>query len=180
MDIGSIFLLLALVILVGFFVARPFLNRQRVAVRPVGEAKQQTLLLRADRARVIQSLQELDFDYSLGKVPEEDYSDQRNALLMHGAEVLQKLDALQPSVSAQNGGDKLEEALAARRKALSQSSAEKIAKEQNEELEALIAARRRARNGTAPREKSIGFCPQCGKSIQKSDRFCPKCGTELA
>ncbi len=35
----------------------------------------------------------------------------------------------------------------------------------------LIANRRRARS-----EKSSGFCPQCGKPIQKSDRFCPKCG----
>ncbi len=72
MDIGSIFLLLALLILVVFFVAQPFLNRQKAGARPVGEAKQQLSLLRADRARVVQSLQELDFDYALGKVPEED------------------------------------------------------------------------------------------------------------
>jgi zinc-ribbon domain len=180
MDIGSIFLLLALIILVAFFVAQPLLNRQRVAIRPAGDARQQMASLRAERARVIQALQELDFDYSLGKVPDEDYPDQRNALLLHGAEVLQKLDALHPQPLAQNGKDQIEEALAARRIALSQSSAETFVREQNEELEALIAARRRARNGSAPREKSIGFCPQCGKSIQKSDRFCPKCGTELS
>jgi hypothetical protein len=180
MDIGSIFLLLALVILVVFFIAQPFFNRQRVAARPAGNAKQQTSLLRAERAHVIQALQELDFDYSLGKVPEEDYPAQRNALLLHGAKVLQQLDALQPQPPAREAGDQLEESLAARRKALSQASAETSTREPNVDLEALIAARRRARNGSAPREKSIGFCPQCGKSIQKSDRFCPKCGTELA
>ena len=180
MDIGSTFLLLALVILVVFFIAQPFFNRQRATARPAGNGKQQASLLRAERARVIQALQELDFDYSLGKIPEEDYPGQRNALLLHGAEVLQKLDALQPQPPARTGGDRLEEALAARREALSQAAAETSTRKQDVDLEALIAARRRARNGSAPREKSIGFCPQCGKSIQKSDRFCPKCGTELA
>jgi hypothetical protein len=181
MDIGSIFLLLALFILVVFFIAQPFFGRQRsVAAHPAGEARQQASLLRAERARVIQALQELDFDYALGKIPEEDYPVQRNALLLHGAEVLQKLDALQPQPPAREARDRLEEALAARREALSQAAPQSPTPEQSENLEALIAARRRARNGSAPREKSIGFCPQCGKSIQKSDRFCPKCGTELA
>jgi len=178
MDIGSLFLLLALVTLVVFFVAQPFFSQQRAPSRPAGNGKQQASLLRAERARVIQALQELDFDYSLGKVPEEDYPVQRNALLLRGAEVLRKLDALQPQPPTRASGDRLEEALAARREALSQSATS--IKGPDVDLEALIAARRRARNGSAPREKSIGFCPQCGKSIQKSDRFCPKCGTELA
>jgi rubrerythrin len=179
MDIGSIFLLLALIVLVVFFLAQPFLNPRKAAARPAGDIQQQTPFLKTERERVIQALQELDFDYSLGKVPEEDYPAQRKALLLHGAEVLQKLDALQPQPPAREAGDRLEEAVAARRKALSQASTETSAQEQNEDLEALISARRRARNGSALREKSIGFCPQCGKSIQKSDRFCPKCGTEL-
>jgi hypothetical protein len=179
MDIGSIFLLLALVVLVVFFVAQPFFTRQRAIPRPVGGARQQIALLRMERARVIQALQELDFDNSLGKVPAEDYPVQRNALLLHGAEVLQQLDALQPQPSARENGDRLEAALAARRKDISQASAPTAAPDESGDLERLIAARRRARNGSAPREKSIGFCPQCGKSLQKSDRFCPKCGTEL-
>lgn len=180
MDFGALFLLLALVILVIFFVAQPFFNRQRGASRPPGNGKHPAAPLRAERARVIQALQELDFDYSLGKVPEEDYPVQRNALLLRGVEVLKKLDALQPQAPPRASGDRLEEALAARRAALSQAPAKTAPRGADVDLEALIAARRRARNGSAPREKSIGFCPQCGKSIQKSDRFCPKCGTQLS
>jgi hypothetical protein len=192
MDIGSIFLFLALVTLVGFFIAQPFFNRRPSATRSV-PGIQPLVSLQAERDRVIQDLQELDFDFSLGKVPEEDYPTQRNELLQQGAEVLQKLDALQPqsparqtravpqSQAALEPRDRLEDALAARRQAKSQdASAEPVKANQNENLEALILARRRARNGDAPREKSVGFCPQCGKSIQKSDRFCPKCGTELS
>jgi hypothetical protein len=46
---------------------------------------------------------------------------------------------------------------------------------QDDDLETLIANRRRVR-----KEKSAGFCPQCGGPLQKSDRFCPKCGKKLA
>ncbi len=178
MDIGAIFLLLALVMLVAFFIARPFLSRRPAPARRAA-GKQQLPILQAEHERVLQALQELDFDYSLGKVPEEDYPSQRNALLQQGAEVLQKLDTLRPQPAAAQTVDQLEEALAARRKALSQAASDAATARQNEDLEVLISARRRARNGSSPREKSIGFCPHCGKPIQKSDRFCPKCGTEL-
>jgi hypothetical protein len=176
MDIGSIFLLLALLTLVVFFIAQPFFNRKPVAVRQAS-ARAPILYLQTERDRVIQALQELDFDYSLGKVPEEDYPSQRNELLQQGADVLQKLDVLLPQPPARPTRDRREDALAARRQAKVQGAAEPV--NQNENLEALILARRRARNGASPREKSVGFCPHCGKSIQKSDRFCPKCGTEL-
>jgi len=178
MDIGTIFLLLALVVLVGFFIARPFLSRRPAPARRTAD-RQQLPNLKAEHKRVIQALQELDFDYSLGKVPEEDYPSQRNDLLQQGVEVLQKLDAIQPKPAAAQTADRLEQALVARRKALSQAAADAVTARQNEDLEVLISARRRARNGSSPREKSIGFCPHCGKPIQKSDRFCPKCGTEL-
>ncbi|MFQ5617019.1 MAG: zinc-ribbon domain-containing protein, partial [Anaerolineales bacterium] len=44
----------------------------------------------------------------------------------------------------------------------------------DDEIEALIATRRRSR-----KEKSAGFCPQCGRAAQKSDKFCSKCGATL-
>ena len=50
----------------------------------------------AERDRVINSLQELDFDFKLGKIPDEDYPAQRAELLQKGADILRKLDALQP------------------------------------------------------------------------------------
>jgi predicted amidophosphoribosyltransferase len=39
----------------------------------------------------------------------------------------------------------------------------------------LLADRRRVRQ-----EKAVGFCPQCGGPVQKSDRFCPKCGAKTS
>src|SRR4030042_6195181 len=114
MDIGSIFLLLALVIMVVFFISQPLINRRSAPTRRYRLTGQHISVLQAVHDRVIRALQELDFDYSLGKVPEEDYLSQRNILLQEGAEVLQKLDELQPQASTRKVGDQLDEALAAR------------------------------------------------------------------
>ena len=181
MDIGSIFLILALVVLVAWYVSRPLLERRPLlgVTRALSQADHDLSTLLAERDRVLQMLQELDFDYTLGKIPEEDYPNQRNLLLQRGAEVLGQLDTLQPSHKVDERADRLEKAIAARRAQLSQSApAPRIngngAPAPDDELEQQIASRRREHP-----EKTGGFCPKCGKPIQKSDQFCPKCGAKV-
>ncbi len=166
MDIGSIFLILALLVLVALFVMRPFITRNS---RVVTSDEHEISSLLAEREGILRALQELDFDYTLQKIPEEEYPQQRQALLLRGAEILRRLDALQlaqgqETVSAE---DRLEAAIAARRRAIKGNDA-------NDPLEAAIAARRRAHS-----EKAAGFCAQCGAPLQRSDKFCPKCGTPV-
>ena len=43
---------------------------------------------------MLTALSELDFDYTLGKIPEEDYPVQRTVLLQKGAGLLRQLDDL--------------------------------------------------------------------------------------
>ncbi len=161
MDIGSIFLILSLAILVALFVARPFLESAR---NLSNREEQEISSLLAQREGILRALQELDFDYTLGKIPEEEYPLQRKALLARGAEVLRQLDALQPQQPPDTDAqDRLEAAIAARKQALA---------DVDDPLEAAIAARRRARQ-----DKAAGFCTQCGAPLQRSDRFCPRCGT---
>ncbi len=72
--------------------------------------------LKAERDRVINSLQELDFDHNLGKIPAEDYPEQRALLLKKGADILRKLDELAPAPSsALNAEARIEKATAAGR-----------------------------------------------------------------
>ncbi|MGB9521791.1 MAG: hypothetical protein ACPL6F_03445, partial [Anaerolineales bacterium] len=78
MDIGSIFLLLGLFILVVLYITRPFLLRRALLVTK----DEQTLsALLAEKERLLSALQELDFDYTLGKIPPTDYPEQRQLLL---------------------------------------------------------------------------------------------------
>jgi hypothetical protein len=127
----------------------------------------------AERDRVISSLQELDFDYNLGKVPAEDYPAQRGELLQKGADILRKLDELQPAAASPlDAESRLEEAAAARR---ADSSTPATAPLSDDDLESLIASRRKER-----KEKSAGFCPRCGQPVLVADRFCPSCGRSLS
>ena len=181
MDIGSILLVLALLILVGLFIARPLFDRRAVIIDGhTGQEDHQLSTLLAERDRVLNALQELDFDYSLGKIPEEDYPAQREAMVRHGAEVLRQLEELQPEPGSTAVDDRLEAAIAARRMEAvgagrRPSPAAVSSIREDDEIEARLASRRRQRM-----DKSAGFCPQCGRPVQKSDRFCPGCGSALS
>ena len=190
MDLGSLFIILALLILVALFVTRPFFEAPQAAaelIKPQEDHALSTLL--AERERVLAALQEMDFDYALGKIPPEDYPIQRSALVSRGADILRQLDELRASsgLATSSGA---EEAVPAAGAAIpeahtSLSSGAAGAKQAmatvaigggldfDDRLENLLAERRKAR-----REKAAGFCHRCGGALQKSDQFCPKCGAK--
>lgn len=171
MDLGAVLLLVALLVLVGLYLSAPLLGS---GARPVAERSVEASSLMAERDRLIAALQELDFDYKLQKVPEEDYQVQRNALLENGAAVLRKLDAIAPaprtgSAARLDANARLEQAAAA-------GSPDGAASEAlvDDPIESMLAARRAARHA-----KAAGFCPRCGKPILVSDEFCSHCGKRL-
>lgn len=169
MQLTAIFFTLAVLILVAIYLYAPFLERR---ARRVTEEEHELSALMAERDRVINSLQELDFDYKLNKIPEEDYPLQRATLLQKGADVLRQIDAIAPqATSAQAADVRIEKAIAARRADASVVKPEV----DDEDVESMIAARRKVR-----KEKSSGFCPKCGRPVMISDRFCPSCGKSLS
>lgn len=199
--IGSIFFLLAMTLIVVLFVAKPFFQHEKkrragdLSIQDDNDHQRSTLL--AERDRVLTALHELDFDYAMGKIPQEDYPEQRTVLLHTGAEVLRQLDvlsipdaangkdtAVRAASQAESIEDRIEAAVAARRadsgrKAQPAGIAVAVQLVRNgtsaaDELEELIARRKRQR-----KESSAGFCPRCGKPVQKSDKFCSKCGNNL-
>lgn len=167
MDLSAIFLLLGVLILVGMYVARPFLVRER---RQVSEEHELSVLM-AERDRILNALQELDFDHTLGKIPDEDYPSQRAALLQKGAEILRQLDEMQPSLAPGSTEERIEAAIAARRADAGTAQSPAMS---DDDLEEMIAKRRSAR-----KDKAGGFCPKCGKPVLVSDSFCPNCGRPL-
>jgi zinc-ribbon domain len=168
-EIGAFFLVLALALLVGMFISRPFLvldsepepdgTEGNKEGQPQADQPRSTLL--AERERLLSALQELDFDNNLGKIPAEDYPPQR-AMLMHAAaEALRKLDELAPAAVAEAYQAPV-------------PPEPVVAEPADEALELAIATHRRNRM-----EKAIGFCPRCGKPVKKSDKFCSRCGMPI-
>lgn len=156
MELGTIFLLLGVLVIVVLFVAQPFGEHWRAKE----QSGQEISVLQANRENALNGLQELESDYKLGKVPEQEYSIQRANLLKQGAEILRRLDEIQTAQPAQP----VEQI-----KPLAKVSPSKPMAD--EDLEELIAKRRAARQ-----QKAAGFCPKCGKPIVITDRFCPACG----
>ena len=187
MDIGSIFLILALLAVIVLLVARPLFNPNNVPFFELSDLDDHNYSsLLAERDRVLLALEELDFDHSMGKIPEEDYPAQRAVLLQYGADILRKLDefsvsgkqAVAEKAVVESAEARLESTLskkqAARPAPAAVGAAVNGGEGADDDLEVLIASRRRGRN-----VKSAGFCPQCGGPLQKSDRFCPKCGATV-
>jgi hypothetical protein len=191
MELTAIFFSLAVLILVGIYLYAPFMERR---ARRVTEEEHELSALMAERDRVINALQELDFDFKLGKIPEDDYPVQRSNLLQKGADILRKIDVhatLLPSASStgtaaalrgvrevdggeeQNTEARLERAIAARRADAPLARVEVS----DDDLESMIASRRKSR---PPANRSAGFCPKCGKPVMITDRFCPSCGKSLS
>lgn len=194
MDIGSILLILALLVLVALFVTRPLLEKESQH-GPVegGLADHQLSALLAERDQILNALHELDLDYALGKIPEEDYPLERGAMLDKGARVLRQLDQLTGSSTAREGLPARSSPVASSRESRLQEAAvgeaavvgvnggpalpsanRKAMLAPDDELEMMLATRRRIRQ-----EKAAGFCPSCGHAVQKTDHFCPKCGQKI-
>ncbi|TFG88536.1 MAG: hypothetical protein E4H16_04920 [Candidatus Atribacteria bacterium] len=112
MDIAALFLTLAVLTLVTLYIAQPY--AQRITRRGRLQDHDLSALL-AEYDRTVSSLQEIDFDYTLGKIPDDDFPKQRADLLTRGAEVLRQLDTLQSQSENQDAHNRLEAAVAARR-----------------------------------------------------------------
>lgn len=174
MELTAIFFSLAILILVAIYLYAPFMERR---ARRVTEEEHELSALMAERDRLINALQELEFDFKLGKIPEDEYPVQRRTLLQKGADVLRKIDVLAaPSLSgrADEGSDteaRLERAIAARRADVAPAKVEVT----DDDLELMISSRRKTRT-----KRSAGFCTRCGKPVLVTDRFCPSCGKALS
>jgi hypothetical protein len=159
MELGAIILLLLVLAIMVLFVSKPFSEHWRIQA----QSSRELSFLLAERERTLNALQELDFDYGLGKVPQNEYSVQRANLLRGGAYVLRQLDEIQAK-----------EPLQAEEPDKQTFTTNHAGFLSDEDLEELIAKRR-----SELRQKTAGFCPKCGKPILQSDLFCPKCGLKV-
>jgi hypothetical protein len=156
MELGTIFLIIGVLVIVIVFVAQPFTTHWRARAQSSHEIS----ALLAERERAINALLELDADNSIGKIPAEEYSSQRASLVRKGADILRQLDEIQ-KVQPVFVKETVKPVLAE-----TYSNAPS-----DEDLEDLIYKRR-----TIRQLKTAGFCSNCGKPVSKSDQFCPSCG----
>lgn len=140
--IGSILLGLALLIVVALFLLRPFLKTP-----PQAEAVSQRQELLVRKGAIMEAIRALDFDHDTGKLPDEEYEQQRAALMSEAAATLKALDEMPASPAD-------EDVYA--------------------QIEAAVSRIRVQRAGTAGAPAQ--FCAHCGQRLEPGDNFCASCG----
>jgi len=151
MNIESIMLLLGILFLTIAYISRPFV----LLITGSGNKDGSEFELKAERERLILNIQDLDFDYKMGKIPQADYPLRRTELLERGAKIMAQLDRKLPKSSSNRPATKI--------------TGESI--DFDELIEEMILKRR-----SSQKEHTGGFCPDCGKVVLITDRFCPNCG----
>jgi hypothetical protein len=187
----SILFILALLVLVGIYVARPFLVPEPKVKASV--ARRQRLL--EEKAVLLGRIRDLDFDLETGKMPAAEQAQQRAELVTAAAVILQQLDELAPAVTAIPAWEAkpaVQEIPPAGRRLKAAAV--------DEDIEAAVARLRRAKIKTAAGADATAaappvvaappavatppatarFCTQCGHAGGGADRFCAACGHKLA
>ncbi len=149
MEIGAILFSLAMLLLVVAYVLQPLSTLGRGGYR---DTSRELSALLAEQDRVLDSIQEIDTDHSMGKVSEQDYQNQRSSLALEGANILRSIDELK------RDGAPDEPAM---------------------ELEAAVAELRGKSSARNSQKNTQESCPTCGEAIHHSDRFCSNCGEAL-
>jgi RNA polymerase subunit RPABC4/transcription elongation factor Spt4 len=137
------------------FLAKPFQKeRGKKLVTPVKQVDSDE-----QRLATLTALRDLDFDFQVGKVSEDDYTSLRARLVAEAARTLQD-----------DKNDEIETLIQARKTSKAKAPA---CAHCGETLEAGI--RFCPRCGTAVEAS----CPSCGKNIKAGDLFCSSCGSQF-
>ena len=148
MNIGSFMVGVAIAIVAFAFVAKPLFAHEGVRVT---QEDRRLSKLQANRERLLRSLQELETDFAVGKIAQDDYQEQRAQYVAEGASTLREIDDITGSSEE-----------------LSQ------ARDLDAEIEAAVEQLRIKDSGDRAQ-----FCPVCGNEVRSDDQFCTSCGESL-
>jgi zinc-ribbon domain len=166
MDLATVLVLAAMLILTAAFIARPLAAGEG---RAVGESERRLSALAAQQDQILAFLSELDADFAMGKILPEDHQQQRSEWLTRGAGVLKEIDQLRAVPERSALETHLEEEVARLRAGLGGETASDL----EARLEREVARRRGRLDATS------AFCGHCGNALVEGDRFCPRCGTPV-
>ena len=157
MEISSILVGLILLGTSLFFVSVPFRKKQPKDIKVAKvdiQGEQREMLLSA--------LRDLDFDFRIGKVSEEDYTPLRAQMMAKAAQYI---------TQEREEDRKLEELIQSRRAGHQPSM-------KCDQCGASMGADQRfcAKCGSPVNKEE---CPSCGKKIRAGDQFCSSCGSRL-
>jgi hypothetical protein len=177
MTLGSVLLGLALLTLVGLYIARPLLAPATRKRRQSSYSELQDL-----KESYLTQIQSLDFDYSTGKIPEENYQLHRAELMVGATDVLKRMDAIEEAAMLSEPVlDEQPEPVLSTVDIDADIEAAVYRIRQSQHAPVSAGSEPDAVTPLVPAERSgePKFCPQCGHGADPGDKFCVNCGTGL-
>ncbi len=147
--------ILGILVVVGYWILHPLVRPKRIEDFFSKGGEDRSKVLGQRKEDVYAAIKDMDFDFEMGKISEEDYQELKSQYKARALEILKELDGVER-------GDGLEGAI---EREVQQFRGKKRPKEEKKE-----------RKGAG---EQINFCPQCGSKIAPSDSFCRGCGREL-
>ncbi len=172
------FFLFLIAIATAAFIALPlFRKRRQGSLLSLSDSDIDTKELReliSQKEAAYAALKELEFDYDIGKLSDEDYKELQQRYQGEAIAVLKRIDELQGESKVSSMEELIEQEVARAR--VKHTSMSVSNSDSDEGIEREIEEVRKLKF----EEKEELACPDCGKTYQTDDRFCSGCGKNLS
>ena len=170
MTIAAIFFSIAILGIVGLYVAKPLLRPRFRRQRRMSQLDR----LKIQKEATLIQIGDLDFDYQTGKLTEDDHQQQRSELMTEAASILQQMDYLQgqSTLSKPSSVDAEVETAIAR-------TAAQIRTAEATNKGADIKGESQRGDPSQKLETERFICAKCGHAADFGDKFCSICGNTL-
>jgi len=138
-------------------------------VRTVDPTAEKLKSLDNQKEALYSAIKDIEFDYGLGKLSEDDYGELKNKYKLEAAAVLKEMDQTQIKGGTKGPDYELEQEI------MSYRSKEPENLTEDKKIEEEISAFRSASKKTKKENK----CSECGSQHSSEDMFCSKCGAKL-
>lgn len=168
--------MLGITAVLGFWVFRPLLQpRPLESLSSQGERGRERVLEQA-KADVYEAIKEMEFDYGMGKISEDDYQELKSQYTAKAVEILKEVD------SVKEGENDIDVAI--------EREVQQLREKQGEDdiglaVEGEVLKARGKKRSIGERKQGeetvwkVNFCPQCGRKVAPKNKFCQGCGVRL-
>lgn len=150
---------------------------QDAPLLPVEDSRLADLLARKDTA--LRAIKDLEFDYQVGKISDEDYQPLRNRLNRQAITLLQQLERLTPESATLDSALEVEIAKLRRVQPGNRAEAEEPGI-QSVPAQSTTSQSTTVKVADVSVAATVRYCTECGTKVDPSFKFCANCGAPIA
>lgn len=148
--------ILCILVVVGYLIFQPLLRQRDTGSLSSQSREIKGMELEKQKEDVYAAIKEMDFDFGMGKISEEDYQELRSQYKAKALEIMKEADRV----------DKKDDTDAAIEREVQRLREKKAPKKKKGD---------KKETGV-----QINFCPHCGTKVGQSHKFCKGCGKSLS